>query len=174
MIFFTTGAISQTVSKEARYKDGEIALRKKLEGTFREECKRNNLNVCLTGVVFAKFTIDSIGNVRHLSFSKAEDTPPVLKNILTTVILSTNGLWLPRIINGKTTESRPFILPLIYSMEAHCNPQELQKANSKITYHEVPNNLETNLLDILNYNNESSANQLDCILLKPLHVFSQN
>ncbi|MBS1520009.1 MAG: hypothetical protein JST50_03345 [Bacteroidetes bacterium] len=165
-IGFVNGAYSQSNVIEAQYKYGNSALNKFLNDRFGEEAKGKNINVCLISVTFAKFTIDTSGNIKSLTFSENKDTPNAFKEILKDVINSTSGLWLPRRINGKAVESKLFVLPLIYEMEAGCYV-------SKKT---VNNGTANSLLNFLDFEDENGnkLNQLDCILLKPLHIFSAN
>jgi len=150
-----------------------MALTKFLNKKFDQEAKKHNLNICLITAVFAKFNIDSVGNVESITYTNIKHIPEVFETIITSVIKSTNGQWIPRKINGKSVKSKPFILPVIYAMEAGCNPQKVQQNNS---YNEVYNGIETSLLYILNYEDDKDNNvgQIDCILLRPLHAFSQN
>jgi len=92
------------------------------------------------------------------------------------VILATNGNWIPRKINGKWVECRPFILPLIYDMEAGCNPRSLPSAGAKNIRKEIPNHTDVALIYMLDFEDDikGNNNQLDCVLLRPLHIFSQN
>lgn len=162
--------------KSPQFKGGEITLRSFLVKRFGEEAKKRDLNVCMISAVFAKFTVDSTGNVKNLTFSQTKETPYIFKELLTSVIMATNGLWMPCKINGKAVDSKPFILPLIYEMEAGCNPQKVVSADVKTNYKPIPNGTATDLLYILDYddNGVDSISQLDCIILKPLRVFSQN
>lgn len=166
----------QSTTTNAQYKSGPIELNKFISKKFGEEKKKYDLNVCQISAVFVKFTIDSAGNVRHLSFSDLKGTPQVFRTVLTSVILATNGSWIPGTVNGKPVESEPFILPVVYSMEAGCNPRDIQPDNVKVKIKPIPNGLETSLLYILDFDDNVGSNtpQLDCILLRPLYVFSQN
>jgi hypothetical protein len=72
---------------------------------------------------------------------------------------------MPRFVNGKAVESKPFVLPLIYQMEAGCQGKR------------VFNSTDQALSEFLIYGKDGigvKENQLDCILLKALNVFSQN
>jgi hypothetical protein len=157
----------------AHYKYGNIELWKFFNKKFEEEAKKINLPSCIISAVFAKFKIDSAGNVKIITFSDLKGTPQVFRNILTSIVLATNGSWVPTKINGKFVESKPFILPLIYEMEAGCNPTNVSGTN---TYRPVPNRLDVDLLYILDFEDSvgSHVNQLDCILLRPLRIVSAN
>lgn len=172
--FLLNCAYGQSNVKEASYKYGDVALNKFLNKQFHEEIKKNNIPSCITSAVFAKFTIDSAGNIKNISFTDINYNPVVFKNILKSVILATNGSWVPRIINGKPVESKPFVLPLIYELEAGCNPKDLT-INPK-PHKEIPNGLATDLIYILRFDDDNGKNttQLDCVLLEPLHIVSAN
>lgn len=169
-------ALGQSTIQEAQYKNGDVALFKFLNKKFSEEAKKHSWPSCTISVVFAKFTIDSTGNVKNLTFSELKETPEVFKTMLGATILATSGAWIPRQINNKKLGSRPFILPLIYEMEAGCNPKDVALDNTKQPYKSVPNGLSTALLYMLNFedNAGSNPNQLDCVILRPLHIFSIN
>jgi hypothetical protein len=156
---------SQTNVQEAHYKNGDIALRKFFLEKLDDARKKNNLDVCLISVTFAKFCIDSVGNITGLSFCETKDTPPVFRKILTTIIYSTNGSWIPKTVDGRATESKPFILPLIYQMEAGCSANHIH----------VNNGTDTSIIGLFDFDDKTKMlTQLDCILLKPIAVFSQN
>jgi hypothetical protein len=159
-------ASAQSANQEAHYKYGDKALREYLQKKFTEEVKTHNMDVCLISATFAKFSIGPDGNIADIKFSENKDTPPVFRDILTDLIMGTNGRWNPNIVNGKTTDSRPFVLPLIFQMEAGCHNSG-EKAN---------NGTDNALIAFLNDDNgiEKNETQLDCILLKSLNLFSQN
>jgi len=149
--------------KEAYFKyDGNIGLQKFLQNKFSAEVKKHQLDICLISATFAEFRIDTTGNIKDLVFFENHDTPQVFREVLMHIISETNGLWIPAQINGKATESRVYILPLIYEMESACmSPAPDGTANS--------------LLGFLDFKDKNgmSISQLDCILLRPLHIFSQ-
>ncbi len=156
---------SQTGVKEASFKSGDAALRKFLLTELDKIRRESDLNVCLISVTFAKFSIDSAGNIKNVLFSEAGGTPPIFRNILRKVIVSTNGLWNPKKVNNVFVESKPFILPFIYQMEAGCY------INKKT----VNNGTDTALLGIMEFEGENkNADQFECTLLKPIVIFSTN
>jgi len=165
LCFSPMALYSQPCVKEARFKTGDVALRKLLLTELDKARKENDLNVCLISVTFAKFSIDSAGNVNQLSFSENHETPPIFRSVLKKLILSTNGLWSPKKVDNVPVESKPFILPFIYQMEAGCS------INKKT----VNNGTDAALLKLLEFEGEDNeVEQLDCTLLKPIVVFSQN
>ena len=170
IMFFST--YGQTNTQEAKFKDGDAALTKFLDLKFHEEAVKYEWPTCTISAVFVKFTIDSVGNIKTLSFSELKGTPQVLKTMLRFTILKTNGLWIPKKINGKAVESKHFILPLIYDMESGC------KINSQPlgSYKPIVNGIDTDLLYMLDFDDssEKKTNQLECILLRPLRLFSIN
>ncbi len=162
--FLSYNAYGQSNVQEAQYKYGAIALDKFLNKKCGEAVKKENIEVCLISVTFAKFTIDTLGNIKNLTFSEAKGTPVVFRNILISVINATNGSWLPRKINGKAVESKPFILPIVYEMEAGCESRKIR----------VNNGTSTAVLGILDFENGTTGiTQLDCIFLSPLYISSQ-
>jgi hypothetical protein len=165
-ILICNNAFGQSNEVIAHYKYGDAELHNLLQKKLSEEVKKNDVNVCLISVTFAKFTIDTTGNIKRLVFYENKDTPVVFKKILASVIDATNGSWVPCKIGGKAVESKPFILPLIYEMESGCY------LNKK----PVNNGTTNSLLGFLDFKDDSGnkAGQLDCVLLSPLRIFSAN
>lgn len=58
------------------------------------------------------FNIDVAGNVVDIKGSEA--TPLFLYNVISNILISTNGKWTPSIINGKKVSSKAFVLPVFY------------------------------------------------------------
>jgi hypothetical protein len=166
-------AFGQSRVKEAQYKQGDASLWKFLDKKFGEEARKHEWPPCLVSTIFAKFTIDSVGNVKGLVFSELKGTPQVFRTMLEATILATNGLWIPSKINGKAVESKPYILPLIYDIESGC---AVAGPEGKRVYKPISNDLITALRCILEFQDNVGGNptQLNCILLKPLHIFSIN
>jgi len=149
--------------KEAYFKSGgKIGFQKFLQNKFSAEVKKHQLDICLISATFAEFRIDTTGNIKDLVFFENHDTPQVFREVLVQIISKTNGLWIPAQINGKATESKVYILPLIYEMESACKTP-------------APDGTATSLLGFLDFKDKNgmSISQLDCILLRPLHIFSQ-
>jgi hypothetical protein len=170
LMFFGYSVNAQSNLQQATFKDGNIALNKFLNKKFNEEAKKYSWPPCIISVVFAKFSIDSIGNVENLTFSKLQGPSQVFKTMLQSTILATNGLWVPCKIDGKRVESKPFILPLIYDIEAGCS---IPGPDGKLVYNPTPDNTSTSLRYILKFEDNAGSNpiQIDCILLEPLRIF---
>lgn len=173
LIFFNLKTYCQSNIAEAHFKDGDIALNNYLNKKFAEESKKYTLPSCVISTVFVKFKIDSIGNVKSVRFSALKGTPQIFKIILEATIKNTSGLWIPRELNGRSAESKPFILPLVFEMESGC--PVLSKA-TKTIHKSAPNQVVDGLLGILEFEDNvgTSNTLLDCVILKPLHVFSIN
>jgi hypothetical protein len=161
-LIYSTTIFAQSNSVEARFKDGDDALKKTVQMSFSQEYKK--AKTCGISIVLAKFVVDTNGNVKDLVFLKSTSSPDIFKAILTTVIESTNGKWVPAKINGNAVDSKPFVLPLLYDLEAGCRTPDGQISN---TTYEV-------LYNLLDFEDIKNSNQLDCTLLKPLIMFSQN
>ena len=167
ILFCVDNACGQSNVSAAHYKNGDKALRLFLLTSFDEARKKNQLDVCEISVTFAKFTIDKAGNVEDIAITGNEASPKIFGGMLTAIIKETSGLWVPETIAGKAVKSRPFILPLIYQMEAGC----FVNGRSVI----ASNGTDNALLGFINdFHDPDNPNQLDCIFLKPLNVFSQN
>jgi len=158
IFLFSVNLYAQSGVIEARPKAGNINF----NDVFSKVFNKTNVNGCIISVTFAKFTIDTVGNVGKITFLEDKASPAFIQKLLTEVILSSNGSWIPCTINGKKVESKPFILPLIYQLEAGCNGRRAEDKTGDT------------LLRILALNNGSGENnQLNCIILQPLNLFSQ-
>ena len=82
-------------------------------------------------------------------------------------------MWVPREINGKKVDSKPFILPFLYDLESGCL---VSNSGTTPVYKEVQNSLFVSLIYMLQFDDNVSGKtgQLDCILLKPLVIESAN
>jgi len=161
-LIYSTTIFAQSNTVEAKFKNGDEALKKALQLSFSQEYKK--AKTCGISIVFAKFIIDTTGNIKNLVFLKSPSAPAILKTILTTVIESTNGKWVPAKVNGEAIDSKPFILPLLYDLEAGC----------KMPDDKVPNTTYEVLYNLLDFEDTKNASQIDCTILKPLIMFSQN
>jgi len=158
-------AFGQSNVIEAHFKTGYINFNDIFTQKYNEALLSDPFHGCIISVTFAKFSIDTLGNVSDISFYEDKDSPTFTKRLLKEVITSSNGLWVPCTVNGKKSPSKPFILPLIYRLEAGCN---LKRAEDKTA--EV-------LSRVLAINNGAGStgefNQLTCVFLQPLEMFSQ-
>ena len=164
LLVISIQSFGQSNYSKARFKEGDVELNAFLSKKFDEIRRGKDMNVCLVSVTFAKFTIDEFGNIKSIEFYEAVKTPPIFRDVLKEVVRSTDGKWLPETLNGNAVESKPFILPLIYQMEAGCS------VNGKSVNYGADNSL----LELFKFDQDSNVKQLDCVLLKPLVVFSQN
>src|ERR1700733_13398613 len=80
-------AYGQPNYREAKYKLGDTALNKFLNKKFAEESRKYNWPSCIVSAVFAKFYIDSVGNIKNLTFSDLKGAPEIFRTMLTTTIL---------------------------------------------------------------------------------------
>ena len=172
-LLFASLSYGQALGQQAQYKNGGSDLFISLSKRFAEEMKKNKWPECEISVVFVKFTIDSAGKVSTLVFSELKGTPQVFRNVLEIIIRETSGHWIPRKINGKAVESKPFILPLLYDLESGCSVKD---SGGKLVYDAIPNSLSTALFYILHFEDNvgSKETQLDCTLLNPLIIESIN
>jgi hypothetical protein len=162
-VILSNNSFGQQSIQEAQYKGGNKALAKYLQNKFERTVHPMDL-ACTISVLFAKFTIDANGNIASIKISN-KNSPKVLQEALISIINSTSGNWSPRLIEGKAVESKPFVLPLIYQIEAGCQGKS------------VFNSTDQALSEFLIYGENGigvNESQLDCILLKALNIFSQN
>jgi hypothetical protein len=173
LLFFAQTAYGQICEKEAYFNNPKISLDKFLNIKLAEEHKKFDWPTCITSAIFVKFTVDSLGNIKHLVFSQFSATPQVIRTILQFTILSTNGMWAPREVNGKPVESKPFILPFVYDLEAGCL---ISNSDGKPVYKELQNALAASVDYMLEFDDNvgTKPQQLDCIVLKPIFIGSAN
>ncbi len=164
-ITFCDSLYAQSRSTPAHFKAGDAALGKLLAETLHKQTQGKDVHVCLVSATFARFNIDSNGHVIKLSFSENKGTPSAFREILTAIIMATDGAWAPATLNGKAVDSKPFILPFVYSMEAGCDSRGIRTKDETAT-------ALLNILNVEDAQNKSSA--LDCILLPPMFISSQN
>jgi len=169
LILVSNNVLGQSFVKDAYPKTGHIDFYEILAKKLKDSTASKTLNICATSIIFAKFTIDVKGNVKDISFSGDKNCPSNIKKLLISVIKQSDGTWVPSVINNKKVESKPFILPLIYRLESGCQT------------HSSQGDIGSAIINILNFDgNESNTKkendkgQLNCILLVPLNIFSQN
>jgi hypothetical protein len=169
LMFISNNVLGQSYIKDAHPKAGQIDFNKILTEKLKDSTGQKAFNLCAISVVFAKFTIDIKGNVKNISFLGDKNCPIEIKDLLISVIKQTNGTWIPTLINNKKTESKPFILPLIYRLQGGC---PLDKYENKI---------ESSIMNMLYFdaneqNNPKKPNylKLDCFLLQPLNIISES
>lgn len=163
--FILLSNLSFSQIDEARYRYGSKTLNAVIGQNWGEELRKNkdSLQICIKSVTMAKFVIDTSGNVAKLTFLEDYDNPPIFRNILTKVIYATNGLWEPRRVHGKLVESKIYILPFIYELEAGCYVNVLKGQTNK-NRKGVKAGTQAGLIDLLTF--EEST--LECIILHPL------
>src|SRR5476649_2864456 len=82
IILIIGSARGQSNIREAQYKYGDKALRNFLESKLDQARKRRDFQICLISVTFAKFTVDSTGNINNISISENGATPSVFREVL--------------------------------------------------------------------------------------------
>ena len=86
-----------------------------------EECKNLTKGLCISGVTFVKFDVSADGLLEHIVFNISSN--PILNQIFTNILDSTNGQWTPSMYKDKPIRSKPIILSLVYDIKAShpCN-----------------------------------------------------
>jgi hypothetical protein len=194
----TNSVYAQNCVQEAQYKGGIFALDSVIGKRFYNKFYKHTSELpgCTSSILLAKFTVDSSGNIKNVSFTKIVDTiyDELLKKVIypksrdtiqdlvgpmmESAIRSTSGLWIPRKIDGKAVESRPFILPfLYYSEEAGCrllatDGKPLLDNNRRQKYKKPKSTINDRLYVFFaqNFwsNKRSFPQELDCVILFPL------
>lgn len=120
--------------------------------------------LCISSVTFVKFTLDEEGKIDNVSFTKG--SPKKIKEALEPIIISMNGYWTPRRLNGKAIKSEPFILPFIYNYESRCTSDYSERYSAAV------GTLMQALDNILQFDDGSSIENTPCIILPPLRSSS--
>jgi len=110
--------------------------------------------ICMNSASFCKFDILENGQVGKISFTL--NTPLDLIEAYKSVLYSTNGRWEPQLKDGKSIDSDPFLLPIMFYFTVGCN-----KAG------DVTNDLETPIRNILKFDDGVELKNLKCIILPP-------
>jgi hypothetical protein len=164
---------------EAHFRDGDKAFNKLVYKSLRQQRNSKNTMVCTTSAVFARFFIDNKGNITDLAFSEPENSSPIFRQMLDSVVMSTSGKWEPRRIGEKAVKSLAYVLPLVYDMQAGCNPQTV--TDSTTASKQIIKPIRNYLLEAFNQltifkNNEGviQPRQAQCVWLEPLIISSIN
>ena len=80
-----------------------------------------SLLLCEQSGFSVRFKVDEMGNIADLAFSKQASLP--VKKILETLILGSNGKWMPAALNNRKVKSKYFLLYVYFSIETACKQQ---------------------------------------------------
>lgn len=166
----TITSFSQSLkqNKEATYDsaNGEPLYKKLHDFGYTHQTELGNLDsLCLTGCSFARFKINVKSVVYDISFSAG--TPPAIKEYMTKALKWTDGNWEVKLIDGKASDSKYMMLPILYYLGIVCQGKN-----------EVDNNFwrmlwfdgSGELKDGKYYSRASET--LDCVLLHPYMIKS--
>jgi hypothetical protein len=197
-VLLTNTVYAQNCIQEAQYKGGASELSSVIHQRFSEKFDKHQSELpgCTYSILLAKFTVDSSGNIKNVTFTKIADTiyDETLKTVyfpkyrdtiqelvgpmMESVIRSTSGSWIPRLINGKAVESQPFILPFLWSEGVGCgvfgadgkpvlnnNGTQKYKNPTSITNERMLSFFGDNFFG---YGGKNYKPQLTCVILAPL------
>lgn len=111
--------------------------------------------LCINAVTFVRFVVDAEGKVKDVACTK--DTPAVIAKALKQTVLDTSGHWLPKEVNGKAMESRPYLLPVMYDVNYGCPKSD--KSTNK--YEEA-------VRRVLVFDDGSVIESMECTMLPPM------
>jgi hypothetical protein len=152
-------AFSQSGIADANLKDN-YNLTDEFNKLYKDANEKGVFSICIVSATFAKFNIDTLGNVCNLVFYESEGTPTVFKKLLENVLKTSDGNWIPSTLNGKKVISRPIILPFTYQLQAGCK----QTLRSMHTDDALGHFLDKVISD--------NKGPISCILMYPLNVSS--
>lgn len=162
----TINTFSQTKETEFNSGDGEPLYRKLHNFGYSHQTESGNLDsLCLTGCAFARFKINVRNSVKDISFSSG--TPTAIKEYMIKALKWTDGNWTVKTIDGKPSDSKYMLLPIIYYLGIKCKGKN-----------EVDNNLWRMLWfdgsgELRDGKYYSRANEtLDCVVLHPYMIKS--
>ena len=111
--------------------------------------------LCVSSVTFVRFVVGADGKVKNVACTP--DTPAVIAKSLKQTVLATNGHWSPKEVNGVAVESKPYLLPVVYSVDFGCAKTE----ESVSTFEEA-------IKHILVFDDGSVTESMECTLLPPM------
>ena len=111
--------------------------------------------LCVNSVTFVRFVVGADGKVKNVACTK--DTPAVIAESLKAAVLATDGSWLPKEVNGKPVESKPYLLPVMYDVNYGCPNKD--KSTSKF---------EEAVRRLLVFDDGTVTESMECTLLPPL------
>jgi hypothetical protein len=126
-------------------------ITKKLRFTHKN-IDRGEHDEIMTISVGVKFSIKSTGQVSDITFSK--NATKSIKDEIGRYLLSSNGLWQPRKLNGVAVDSKPFFVIFAIAFEG-IMPKESGW---------YP---DTNYIDAFDFGDDKTAYPFDCLLLPP-------
>ena len=106
--------------------------------------------------VGVKFSIKSTGEVSDITMSK--NATNSIKDEISRYLLSSNGLWQPRKLNGVAVDSKPFFIIFVIIFEG-------VKPKEKLGYPD------TDYIDAFSFGDEKKDYPFDCILLHPREFY---
>ena len=111
--------------------------------------------LCVNSVTFVRFVVGADGKVKDVACTK--DTPAVIAESLKEAVLATDGSWLPKQVNGKAVESRPYLLPVMFDVNYGCG--KLNKSTNKF---------EEAVRRVLVFDDGTVAESMECTMLPPM------
>ncbi len=140
------------------FKHEKLSLFMFLNHRMGEVSRKVIADSCMSSVAFAKFSVDSTGRVYNVHFTN--DAPAAITSILDYMMKSTEGCWIPATVNNKFVNSRPFVLTLIFALEARCSPLTIQGGGRREFF-------EVGLHRMMLFDDEEKPTELDCVMIKP-------
>ncbi|GAA4428935.1 hypothetical protein GCM10023188_13710 [Pontibacter saemangeumensis] len=111
--------------------------------------------LCVNSVTFVRFIIGADGSVKSVACTK--DTPTVIAASLKETVLATSGSWLPKEVNGKAVDSKPYLLPVMFNVNYGC-----PKADKST------NKFEEAVRRVLVFDDGTVAESMECTMLPPM------
>jgi len=162
-VLLTINAFAQDYNPVFMHSDGITRfLRKNLEANYN-----NNLDTLNESTIcYAKFKVDSLGKIPEISFSTY--TNPALIELFTKMIVATEGYWKPAQRNGKSINSRYFLLPIWYRIEGDKTKPFIDNTLEGFWYvFRYDSKVKSPIFEAYSDKQES----LECVLLHPISFF---
>ncbi|MHA6247347.1 hypothetical protein ACXYMU_05365 [Pontibacter sp. CAU 1760] len=111
--------------------------------------------LCVNSVTFVRFVVGADGKVKKVACT--QNTPSVIAKTLKQTVMTTSGHWLPKQVNGKAVESKPFLLPVMFDVNYGC-PKENQSKNK----------YEDAVRLMLVFDDGNYSDSMECTMLPPM------
>ncbi|MCJ8164960.1 energy transducer TonB [Pontibacter sp. E15-1] len=111
--------------------------------------------LCVNSVTFVRFVVGADGKVKNVACT--QNTPAVIAKSLKQTVLTTSGHWLPKEVNGKPVESKPYLLPVMFDVNYGCPKSD--KSTNK--YEEA-------MRLVLVFDDGNAADAMECTMLPPM------
>lgn len=110
-------AYAQSADHDAQYKTGERDMATKIYTELGNVLGHTRTDTCITAAIYVRFTISASGKISGLQLFGGRLALAVYGDGIKKAIESSNGQWIPKVVNRKPVESEPMVLPIFIERE---------------------------------------------------------